>query len=147
MTLNISENNYVKNKIFPKKNVALLHLFLCKKHVIPKNKYLIFIKPWLKINKKERKIENLQLTIVIKLFSRVINHNVHNVDQEVCNILTNFIILVNKKNYVQKDLKMIMKKNKLVQMLHKLSMIENYKKFKEHVKKCAVIIPIKLKEN
>ena len=99
MIPNISENNYVKNKIFPKKNVVLLHLFLCKKHVIPKNKYLIFIKPCLKINKKERKIENFQLTIVIKLFSRVINHNVHNVDQEVCNILTNFIILVNKKKY------------------------------------------------
>ena len=71
----------------------------------------------------------------------------HNVDQEVYNILTNFIILVNKKNYALNDSKMIMKKNKLVQMLHKLNMIENYKKFKELVKKHVVATLLKLKEN
>ena len=101
----------------------------------------------MKINKKERKIESFILTIVTKLFFRVISHNVHNVDQEVCNTSINFIILVNKKNYAPNDLKMIMKKNKLVQMLHKLNMIENYKKFKEHVKKHAVTTLLKLKEN
>ena len=42
---------------------------------------------------------------------------------------------------------MIMKKNKHVQMEYKHNMIVNYKMYKEHVRKCVVIILNKQKEN
>lgn len=110
------------------RNVVLLLLFLCKKHVILRSKYLISIKPLYRINKKEKKIVDLKLIIVTKHSLKVVSLNVLNVEQEVYNISINFILLVSKKNYALKDLKMITKKDKLVLMQCRINMIVNYKK-------------------
>lgn len=129
------------------RNVVLLLLFLCKKHVILRSKYLISIKPLYRINKKEKKIVDLKLIIVTKHSLKVVSLNVLNVEQEVYNISINFILLVSKKNYALKDLKMITKKDKLVLMQCRINMIVNYKKQKELVKNFVVIILNKINVN